>query len=533
MKNKKLLFKSGLAAFICLCFGLSFWSAVNFHLNLEWIRVLAQDSVLENMMYVHFADNQNDFGWFLYFSNWLTSKGDEGELFEISTDEQSGTVYECSTQVKWFYYDNERWERLWPIDQDTRSGVLLNAWLETTWWIYTDCAEAGYKEALAECEGNGDQTYEECTEAVRENFKADPYGYYWYIGQSYSWQNLNLIMWVNYNTASVPFISIESGSDLAPTFVRVGNKYPVGFIYDYNWWVGLAWCRFSGSSNGGMKSLVDEVQSSRLSEIFQYDRDGVLKYEGQNASLKNKISCEPVSAADSLVKIIVEWIMWIDSSWTGNAKFGAMGNSTDTKMQYFATKSVNNITMINYARRKAETLCRWKWLTTEPSFTTIEKDKIVCLNIYGQTVNAHQSMYSGKTLIVKGWSNVEITPDKDRIYDIFVDDWNLLVKENTGIFYVQNSSGFYTLSGVNDEDFVVINDNGFISNASFKAFWSNILIDYFGYTHEDLTKCLLVGLNCELFIDMDENWEPGPRDISDMIEYGNCTDKPFCANKFI
>ena len=61
--------------------------------------MLVQDSVLDNMMYVHFADNKNNFGGFLYFSNGLTTMGSGSELFEVNTDADE-TNYECSTQVK-------------------------------------------------------------------------------------------------------------------------------------------------------------------------------------------------------------------------------------------------------------------------------------------------------------------------------------------------------------------------------------------------------------------------------------------------
>ena len=233
MKNKKLIFKSGLLAIVCLWFSMSISSAINLKINLKFgeilngIMVPRVVSALDNMMYVHFADNRNNFGWFMYFSNGATSADSEEGSFEISTDDDGGVIYECSTQVKWFYYNAERWDRLWPLDQDTWSWVQKNTWLETTWGIYTNCAKAGYKDALKACEDDTD--YETCVENVRQDYSADGYGYYWHLEQTYSWQNMNLIIWVKYNTGT-SFISIEPDSDLFPTFVRIGNKYPVGFI---------------------------------------------------------------------------------------------------------------------------------------------------------------------------------------------------------------------------------------------------------------------------------------------------------------
>lgn len=471
MKNKKLLFRFMLMAFVSLCFSMSFWSALNFHLNLEGIRVLTQDSIFDNMMYVHFADNWNNFWWFLYFSNGITSMGSGDELFEIGTD-GTESAYECSSQVKGFYYNAERWERLRPLDQDTWSGVLKNAWLDTTWWIYTNCSMAWYRAALEECANNEEEVYDDCAEQVREDFYADGYGYYWYLSHTYSWQELKLIMWVEYSW-NRQFISIKSGSKLSSTFVRLNNKYPVGFIYDYNWWVGLAWCRFDSNLTGGsMKRLIAEAQATGLSNIFEYNWERfTLEYVGN--AIITWIKCDAVSAADSLVKIIVEWIMWLDSSGTWNAKFGAMGNSTDTKMQYFATKSVSNITMINYARRKAESLCRGKWTDTPPS--TSSSENIICLNIAPDLI-IDADNYDKKTLIVKWWANVKVTPDKDKIYDIFVEWWDLLVNESTGT------------------QKVVIKSNGFISSTpytGFDSFVMHTMVDYFGANISTITDVIL------------------------------------------
>ena len=219
-----------------------------------------------------------------------------------------------------------------------------------------------------------------------------------------------------------------------------------------------------------MKRLVDEAQATGLLNIFEYNTDSEeLEYKGN--SIFTWIKCDAISAADSLVKIIVEWIMWLDSSGSGNIKFGSLGNSTDTKMQYFATKSVNNITMINHARRKAELLCRWKRIGSEPSSNN---DKIVCLNNI-PNVYANKSVYSGKTLIVKWW-DVHITPTKDKIYDIFVEEWNLVVDENTGT------------------QKYVIKSNGFISDTPYSgddSFLMHGLIDYFGANAETVIRTLL------------------------------------------
>ena len=458
-------------------------------------------------MYVHFADNWNNFGWFMYFSNGVMGSSSEDELFEIWTTSGS-TGYVCEYQIKWFYYNAERWDRLRPLDQDTWSGVLLNAWLQTTWWIYTKCAMSGYAAAVSGCAEQEEETYDECIERVNVEFSADGNGYYWSVAQTYSWQEMNLILWVEYdtgyNTWDFHFIPIKEDSDLFPSFVRIQNRYPVGFVYDYNGWVGLAWCRFdSGLKGDSMKKLVAEAQSTGLSNIFKYNvGSGVLEYVG-TAIWSWIIKCDGVTAEDSLVKIIVEWIMWLDDDWSWNAtKFGAMGNSTDTKMQYFATKSVNNITMINHAKRRAELLCRWKWVGTIPSSNVPD---ILCLNFDSSSpIDASSPSLSGKTLIVKWWASVKVTPDKDKVYDIFVDGWDLLVNEATGT----------------DRQKVIINKNGFISDTTFRLFKMRALVDYFGYSIGYMTGVILEDIeDHELrdYCDFNEDNEYGLADVNELI----------------
>lgn len=427
MKNKKII-KSGLISFAICSIGLSFTSAAtHFSLNLKWLEELTPKVITDKMMYVHFADNWNDFGWFLYFSNNLSNEDESESNYEIGTDaEDNNAEYVCRKQVKWFYYNSERGERLWPLDDETRDLFYWGEWLDLTWWIYTNCAWAWYQEALKDCEQ--DDQYQSCIAEVNNRFKSDEYGYYGELAHTYSWQEMKLVMWVNYNTGT-DFISIQPLSKLAPTFIRLQNKYPVGFVYDYNGWLGLAGCKFESESleDDSMKKLVNEVTddgSVNLTNVFTTTKSGTIEYIWTNA----KINCEPISEEDSLMRIIFEWVLWVSNSWTTWAlDFGTMGNSSDKKMQYFATKTINNATMMNYAKKRAESLCRWKWKTTPPP----NPAQITCLDLPKDQDKSiiDATNFDGKTLIVK-WGNVKVKSDIDKKYDIFIDGWNLLIEES-------------------------------------------------------------------------------------------------------
>ena len=251
MKNKKSFLRLGIFSLIMWWLGLSFTSATTlFHLNIDNQKVMSENVLSKNIMQIHFADNWNDFGWFLYFSNglWDAEWGDEDDWIcstdncyvKISNDED----YRCNRQMKWFYYNAERWERLWPLDDETKKIWNMND-LSRDGWFFTRCAVEWYENALETCKtkaSNGEVDYDECKDEARDYYKVDEYGYYGYLEHEYKGQTMVLISWVEYDT-STKFVSIKSDSKFAPTFIRFRNLYPVWFMYDYNWGVWVVWCK--------------------------------------------------------------------------------------------------------------------------------------------------------------------------------------------------------------------------------------------------------------------------------------------------
>ena len=468
MRNKSLWLKLWLMAVTVGGVALSFTSAASiFNLNFDSERITADStkSIINKMMYVHFADNGNNFGWFLYFSNGFEEEDESipDVIDELTKVSANGASYGCSKQIKWFYYNAERWERLWPLDNETWSDVFENKWLSTSWGIYLNCVTEGYYDKLESCKTNdeGTNSYINCVNKAKKTYAATGFGYYWSIVQNYSWQDFNLTMWVDYNEGlSGKFISIKSGSKLVPSFVNLNNQAPVWFVYDYNGWVGLAWCRFSGSDsntldNDLMKRLIGEYHSKGLSSMFEYNMsDRTIKYNSSEESefASGDIICKPISIADTLLKILIEWIVWMNEGGDdGNTKMWSVGNTTDVKMQYFGTKSVDTSTLMNYAVKKAELLCRWKW---KDSLST--SDTILCYNGNSSELNLSPILWqNGKTVVVKQW-NVKVSPftsgDKLRRYDLYLLDWNLIINEEGAEKFVFTTGWF-----ISDVDVSIFN----------------------------------------------------------------------------
>lgn len=56
----------------------------------------------------------------------------------------SGDVNTCTTQIRGLYYNNERGERLWPLDQNTLTWLqaIDSSYndIQLSWWLFTNCS---------------------------------------------------------------------------------------------------------------------------------------------------------------------------------------------------------------------------------------------------------------------------------------------------------------------------------------------------------------------------------------------------------
>ena len=397
----------------------------------------------KNISPVHFADNENNFWWFIYISH--SSDVNIQWEWEHNVEVPGNTWYKCNDMVQWFYYDSQRWERLWPLDVKTQNVFGMSD-LYIDGWIYTRCVMSWYDVALEKCENEDD--IDECIRSVKKEF-SDEYGYYGYIKHKYKKMEYDLLAWVSYKTGD--WIEMDPSKWLASTFVRYNNQYPLWFIYDKNGGVWFVWCKV----NSGLSLLVENIQWwSNLLDFFNLN-DGIIRV--QNLDNVN-FNCSPWSAKNSLIKLVVEWIVWMSSD-TSNW----LENNSEAKTQLFNTSSVNNATVINKVKQKAETLCRGKWRTSEPSNVNSIKDSIICLDM-NNNINVNADKYLWKTLIVKWGAGVNVSPVSKnnlntKIYDIFVD----------GDLYIND---YYN---TDSDNLFVINKNWFVKQDSNAA---NLINNY-------------------------------------------------------
>jgi len=376
--------------------------------------------------------------------------------------------YKCARQVKWFYYNAERAERLWPIDKETWSGVDTIKTLDTKWGLFTRCESEWFLKALEDCENlaqAGKQDYSKCESGARAGHEWDSYWYYWMVEQTYpkdSDQNFSLIAWVNYDT-NTNFVTITNNTELVPTFIRFGNKYPAGFVYDPNWWVGFVWCKVrSGSlADDSIKKILSRVTApGYLDNIFEFDENEIV-YKSDPSNPEVKVDCSD-TVWDPLLWIVIEWIVWL---WErgGASNLNVVWNEMDKKMRYITTANINESSLINYAKKKAEVLCRWKWDNYSSN------DTVVCKNTPSGWVSA-----DWKTYIIRQW-NVSISPTSNAssndYYDVFLMDGNLIIGETS-----TTPKFVFTTQGFVDKDTTPAAFSGAVKAAGSSYHWNDAAV---------------------------------------------------------
>jgi hypothetical protein len=119
-----------------------------------------------------------------------------------------------------------------------------------------------------------------------------------------------------------------------------------------------------------------------------------------------------------------------------------LGNEADAKTQYFSSVQLNNASLVNLAKQKAEELCRGKWSTNFP-----QGGNIIC--VYSNNDNTiHPTIddIKGRILIAK---NVNVTL-QGAMYattpelNIFIDGGTLALAQNSANRIQFNENGYPT-----------------------------------------------------------------------------------------
>ncbi len=309
---------------------------------------------------------------------------------EIVLDEAS--VF-CNKQVRWLYYNSQRWQRLYPIDPQTLS--LIQEYdtsydvLTITWWLFTDCSwsiiQSGTIVGQLTFTNAGQQT--QLIAGIWPVYHTNNYAPFWHN-------------------------SFQYVADI-----------PIGYIYDT---IGGVW--FVGWSFGQHERLITDLSDSTpIVDLVSVDGDSYSIY-GE----------ELLMASSDTTEDEEEWVSIMLQGIVGNTTNITTTQSQDiqenTAWLFLQPTSFTAADIVNTLRRKSRQLCQWQTIAT----TILPSSTVVCA-IYESynpsqtlTIDVATNQHANKTIIVKN-ANVELigamTASSDPLH-IFIDNGNIIRDTN-------------------------------------------------------------------------------------------------------
>ena len=330
----------------------------------------------------------------------------------------------CFYKVRGFYYNSQRGERLWPLDEESK--VALQAFdhasyakLQLIGWWYTNC------------------------EGINENAEEnDTYGIYGDIQHTYNGEDLHLTAGVAYNSTNN---TMQENGGLRCNLQRLNNSYPFGYYYDTYGHIGMIGAKITKSGMGnpnkvnnfhsGLNSLLDEGVC--INKVFDYngrelnfnDKKTLTGFWG-SAELGWFLDVDPGSAKTTIFNLGIKGIIGLSNEINNEEKKFFEGNSLESTLLLRTDTTISQV--VNLVRKNAENLCRGKWKET-----WMQKDPnadVICIdntkNWYTTPIDVTAEDLAEKTVIIKG-QNVNLTAYQSaqdaKPINLFIDRGNLFL----------------------------------------------------------------------------------------------------------
>ena len=348
---------------------------------------------------VHFNVGGNDF-WGGFF--WTDTK-------VLSTPQIITANWEklsCTDQVRGFYYNSQRGERLWPLDEDSKTDLKSVKWdymyLEINGGFYTNCQKGSINDKN---EFISDKT----------DNKTNPHtAIYGRITHTYKGKQYSLYAGLLNNTTNNELPPAELRCNLQ----KIDNQYPFGYIYD---------------KAGGIAMVGAYVKSDKLDSVKKFHTVFTKKLEQSKCvndyySMQevkkgnNQIVTEPRiikdnnwkskdseldeqdndlifgngSALETMMNLGIRGIVGLSSQVQTQDQNKIENNTRKTSLLVSTTENIANI--INLANKRAEALCRNKW---EKQIPQNSKNEVICSENSENRESITPESFAGKTLIIQ------------------------------------------------------------------------------------------------------------------------------------
>lgn len=371
---------AGISGVLFLGGSLLLWvNASQNKITVDWIK----DQTLANKFStVHFNVWGNDFGGGFF---WTEAKALATPQEVTANDER----LLCSAQIRGFYYNSQRGERLWPLDTDSQrdlAEIQSSYWdtqLTINWGFYTNCQKKQAGKLVPENEDGRTNSL---------------YGIYGRITHTYKGREYSIYAGLLNNVQQNELPSAE----LRCNFQRIDNQYPFGYIYDKAGGIALVGA-YVKSENLAQVNAFHESFTEKLSKTKCVNDFYSLREDPNNPEKTIPKTDDPIlwpkdntlifgngNALETMMNLGIRGIVGLSSQVQTSDQKGIENNTQKTSLLVSTTENISNI--INIANKRAESLCRNKWGSLTPN------GDIICAKNGG---SIDPRSYAGKTIVIK------------------------------------------------------------------------------------------------------------------------------------
>ena len=371
---------AGISGVLFLGGSLLLWvNASQNKITVDWIK----DQTLANKFStVHFNVWGNDFGGGFF---WTEAKA-------LATPQEvtaNGERLRCSAQIRGFYYNSQRGERLWPLDTDSQGDLARiqssynPSQLTINWGFYTNCQKEQAGKLIPENEDGRTNSL---------------YGIYGRITHTYKGREYSIYAGLLNNLQQNELPTAE----LRCNFQRIDNQYPFGYIYDKAGGIALVGA-YVKSEKLAQVNAFHESFTEKLSKTKCVNDFYSLREDPNNPEKTIPKTDDPIlwpkdntlifgngNALETMMNLGIRGIVGLSSQVQTSDQKGIENNTQKTSLLVSTTENISNI--INIANKRAESLCRNKWGSLTPN------GDIICAKNGG---SIDPRSYAGKTIVIK------------------------------------------------------------------------------------------------------------------------------------
>jgi len=375
---------AGISGALFLGGSLLLWvNASQNKITVDWIK----DQTLTNKFStVHFNVWGNDFGGGFF---WTEAKN-------LSTPQlvtANGERLLCSAQIRGFYYNSQRGERLWPLDTDSQEDLgriqanyrapqmLING------GFYTNCQKEQAGKLIPENEDGRTNSL---------------YGIYGRITHTYQGHEYSIYAGLLNDITKNELPNAK----LRCNFQRIDNQYPFGYIYDKSGGIALVGAYVESSKLGSVKafheSFIRKLDERKCVNDFYSMKDAPKKNpsdpdrtiptatDNELGNRDDDLIFGNGNALETMMNLGIRGIVGLSSQVQTSDQKGIENNTQKTSLLVSTTENISNI--INIANKRAESLCRNRWGNLTPN------GDIICAKNGG---DIDPRSYAGKTIVIK------------------------------------------------------------------------------------------------------------------------------------